>query len=81
MLLPIFTQHTHRRIQMSYFDLTTSLRSQRYAEMQTYFKNEYRSDAEWAFNNWIENRTETKKKVLSSISAIFGIFAFLRKNN
>jgi hypothetical protein len=30
--------------------------------MQSYFKNEYRNDHEWAFNNWLESKAEAKKK-------------------
>jgi len=65
---------------MTYFDLPTTIRSTRYSEMQSYFRSEYKHDAEWAFNNWLESRVaENKKKVFSSIASIFGIFAFLRK--
>jgi hypothetical protein len=49
--------------------------------MQSYFKNEYRNDHEWAFNNWLESKAEAKKKVFSSIAAIFGALPFLRSNS
>jgi len=66
---------------MNYFDLNTTFRSSRYSEMQSYFKSEYKTDHEWAFNNWLESRTEAKKKVFSNIAAIFGALPFLRSNN
>jgi hypothetical protein len=66
---------------MSYFDLNSAFRSSRYQEMQSYFKNEYRNDHEWAFNNWLESKAEAKKKVFSSIAAIFGALPFLRSNS
>ena len=67
---------------MTYFDFPTAIKSTRYSEMQSYFRSEYKQDAEWAFNNWPESRVAgNKKKVFSSVSSIFGIFAFLRKMN
>lgn len=67
---------------MTYFDFPSAFRSARFQEMQSYFRSEYKHDAEWAFNNWLESRvSENKKKVFSGVSSIFGIFAFLRKMN
>lgn len=67
---------------MTYFDFPSAFRSARYLEMQSYFRSEYKNDAEWAFNNWLESRvSESKKKVFSSIASIFGVLPFLRKSN
>ena len=67
---------------LTYFDFPTAIRSTRYSEMQSYFRSEYKQDAEWAFNNWLESRVAgNKKKVFSGVLSIFGIFAFLRKMN
>jgi hypothetical protein len=66
---------------MTYFDFPTAMKSAQYQEMQSYFRSEYKQDAEWAFNNWLESRVSNKKKVFSSISAIFGILPFLRKTS
>jgi hypothetical protein len=48
---------------MTYFDFPSAIRSTKYSEMQSYFRSEYKHDAEWAFNNWLESRiAENKKK-------------------
>jgi hypothetical protein len=53
---------------MTYFDFPSAIRSTKYSEMQSYFRSEYKHDAEWAFNNWLESRiAENKKKVFSSV--------------
>ena len=43
--------------------LTSPFESSKHREMKSYFKTEYRGEAEWAYNHWLDsNMNKTKKK-------------------
>ena len=71
----LYTIYTHFRRKTLYTPAAFSsiFESSKHTEMKSYFKNEYRGEAEWAYCNWLDsNQKKKKKKAFSLASLITG---------